>query len=163
MTRDSETLLPQPSILEKLKALDPAAPEIIVKKAEELGAARRAEEMKLVNRFSRAARTGWKDLLAAMIIYPGPYSFDLPSREKQDLYDQALARNASDGIAESFARVGDSLRLAIRAYMKDHNLTEDSLNLDEKERASMVLAFPEPVFTKKPAAKGFFGKNFLNW
>ncbi len=158
MPYNSETLLPQPSILAKLKELDANAPETIMASAEALAAARRETEMKLVNRFSRAAKTGWKDLLNTMIIYPGPGSFDMPSPERQDMYDQALAQSAQDAISSDWARVGDSMRLAIRGYMDQNNLTEDTLNLTEQERASMVLAFPAPA--ARTAETGFFRKIF---
>lgn len=158
MKYDPEMLLPQPSILQKLKELDANAPETIMSSAETLAAERRETEMKLVNRFSRAAQSGWKNLLATMIIYPGPGSFDMPSQQKIDMYDETVAKNESDAIAESFARVGDSMRQAIRNYMDKNGLTDDGLGFSEKERASLVLAFPTP--TPKTAETGFFRKIF---
>lgn len=160
MTSTFQYSLPQPSILAKLKTLDETAPETIMTKAEELAAARREEESRLINRFTRATKSGWRDLMAAMIIYPGPGQYELPGPEKQAMYDKAIAENSHAAIADNFARVGDSMRLAIRAYIDDHGLTEDSLDLDQTERASMVLAFPQPAPMPQTASSGFFRKIF---
>lgn len=146
MSINHQYLLPEPSILEKLQARDAQAPEQIMQAAETIGAARREAEAKLVSHFSRVSHFSWASLLGALS----------PKTAINAAYDQP--QDAASVIRNDWAHTGDSLRRAITAHMNNHGLTADMLQLNAEERASLVLAYPDP--SPKPAETRPFRKIF---
>ncbi|MGZ9097242.1 MAG: hypothetical protein ACXW30_02970 [Micavibrio sp.] len=151
-------LLPEASILEKLNRHDSNAAATIMTMAEEIGERRREQEKSLSASFFRACQRGWKNFGISMILYPGPYTLTPPSPEALNLYEQAVKQRDKDALQQDFARVGDSLRLAIGAYMTQSGLSADKIGLTPAERGSLTLLEPDSAL--QPGRTGFFRKIF---
>lgn len=151
-------LLPEPSILEKLNRFDGKAAEKIMAMAEDIGARRREQERKLSASFLRACKREWKNFGISMILYPGPYNQTPPSPGIQKIYNDAVAENAADAVRRDFARVGDSIRLAIGAYMTENDLSAEKIGLTRTERDSLTLIYPDSA--PQPAKTSLFRKIF---
>lgn len=135
-------LLPEPSILEKLNRHDSNAAKTIMTMAEEIGERRREQEKSLSVSFFRACQRGWKNFGISMILYPGPYTPSPPSAGALKLYEQAVKQRDEDALRQDFARTGDSLRLAIGAYMTQSGLSAEKIGLTQAERDSLTLLDP---------------------
>lgn len=151
-------LLPEPAILEKLNRHDSNAAGTIMTMAEAIGARRREQEKSLPASFFRACQRGWKNFGISMILYPGPYNPTPPSPEVLKLYDRAVKQRDEDALRQDFARVGNSLRLAIGAYMTQSGLSAEKIGLTQTERDSLTLLNPDNAL--QPAGIGFFRKIF---
>lgn len=128
----SDELLPLPSILAKLKDIDPDAPRWIMDRAEKIQKERHKSNhpLSLKNIFRNISRA---------LTMPTP--FVLPS-------PQGLARHQSDTARAGWIHTGNNLRLAITHYM-DKNAIDANLLLDAQERKSLKI-LPLPPYTPRP-------------
>ena len=110
-----DEMLPQPSIMAKLKSYDPEAPEKILGMAEESQTHR--------HKLEDVSKQGLCRIFGDLIKNSG---------RKTRLQDD------SDAIAGDWIRVGNDMRRAIRAYMTDHGLDVDELGLSAAECRSLM-------------------------
>lgn len=124
-------LLPEPSILEKIKALRPESVNEIFDSFENIAAQRRAAaskislSAKLKGAFSRAFSEG-----LFFHYHPWQHAHTDFQKPANSLNTPALAMN------RDWAVTGDDLRAAINAHIETHGLA-DKLPLTEKERQSL--------------------------
>lgn len=114
---NENNVLPEPSVLEKLKAHNPSAPSMIMAMTEAIARSRQEEER---NAASKTLRSTLFNLRARTASYTPQPS------------------------APVMAYVGDDLRLAIHRYMAKHDLTPDTLCLTEQERQSLEPIVEKP-------------------
>ena len=128
---DSDLLLPDPSILEKLERHAPGSANAILNLAEDFAAQRRAAEVAKPRLLGESLQSVWKGIQKAMAIYPMPLGLSAPPPQAYAAY-----------MAENFARTGDSMRLAIVRYMKEKGITGEDLSLTPQEISSLELISP---------------------
>lgn len=121
--------LPEPSLLEKLKARHPDEIEGIFERAEVIARSWRAQESANV---SEAYRLSPRRLISIFRDAFTGHHRTLPTLTPE--------REALWG---DWARTGDALRAAIVEFMDVRGLTADSLNLDHQERQSLERIFPD--------------------
>lgn len=143
----SYRLLPEPSILEKIKTLRTESADEIINSFEKIAARRRAETartpaaIRLKETFKRAFSEG-------LFFYFRPWqhahaAFKQPGN---------AAEAASAAINRDWAVTGDDLRAAINDYIETHDLA-DKLSLTDRERESLnYVARDQTPGYPRPAA-----------
>ena len=127
-------LLPDPEILQKLKAIDPSAPDLIMDMAESIAMDRRQKET------SGATRA----------FLNRPFTEKLTSIFGGTAY--SVPTSADETINQSFATVGDDLRQAILIYMQDKGLSPRATGLTDHEYRSLSYVSTSRYGYTRPAA-----------
>lgn len=129
----SYRLLPEPSILEKLKTLSPDAVNQIFDSFQKIAQTRRAEQSKV------GQKTGLMQIFKRAFADSFFYYFH-PVQNYRDTFTlktQDPWTAASAIINRDWAVTGDDLRVAINAYMQEKNITPQQIGCSEKEIESL--------------------------
>lgn len=126
-----DKLLPHPAVLERIAFYDPAAPQAIMDRAQEI-----STQSHTTLPAQAASHGAWHGVLRGVArIFGGaaqPYPAPLPP---------AVAIN------QAWAAAGDDMRQAIHEYMTAHRLDADKLGLKAAERESLKLQLPHARHT----------------
>lgn len=157
---NNHDLLPAPSILEKLDLEIPGSSKAIMANVEIIGQQRRDQEMKLHSR-AKSMLQGIKEAFNInLILYPGPYNTGYTSPEAVQMYKDAQQASIEEKINLNWARVGDTMRLAIEKFLCDNNLNAETLGLTAEERKSLVLLMEDSRPRPEPETKTWLHKVF---
>jgi hypothetical protein len=128
MRNQTTFILPETTILKKLEGLKLGASDIIFSKSEQIAQARRTCEATFLNRATRIAID----------------FFETVSGKKD--YSQS---KTVPPMQHDFLTTGDDIRQAIAEYMSEHNITPESLGLNDNEKNSLIYYNPAPPSFKR--------------